>query len=144
MGLSKVPFPFFFNSIKKYEESVNKEYNHLNNIKYLKQTTDNILFIHAKNDTLVPFNSSTGYIIKHIKNNNLEFMLFDDRKHNPNYQKASLDYMNEVFVKYNQMERNGEFKSNDDRINYMKSKDIYKMTEQDQDVWDKIEEIITK
>ena len=138
MGLTRVPVPFIFRSIKKYEDEVNKEYNHLDNIKYLKNTNDKLLFIHSKDDTLVPFKSSTQYVMKHVKNNNIEFLLFDNRKHNPNYTLDALSYMNETFVSYNNMVRSGDLETLDDKVNYMKSKDIFKMTNQDKEVWDRI------
>lgn len=136
--------PFSSYSSIRYEKKLNMKYGKLNNTKYLKNTNDKILFVHSKDDHLVPFNTSTGYVQRKIKNDNLQFVVVNNKKHNPNYTKESLDYMNETFATYYHKIKTKELVTFDKKKEYMSDKSAFKMTYQDKDVWDKIFDFIEK
>lgn len=61
----------------------------------LKKTKVKTLMVHSKDDPMVLYKKSTGLIKKKIQNNNISYLLVDDRLHNPDYSKEAISYMKE-------------------------------------------------
>lgn len=139
--LSFIKFSFLTKEILNFEKEVESEYFGINNLKYLKETNDKILFIHSKDDNVVPYKSTIKRLKKN-KNQNLSFLILNDRLHNPNYSKEAVDYLNKTLTAYNKMVKNNKFKSTEDRREWMRNKSLEKMTEQDEEVIDKIANFI--
>ena len=137
-GATHVPFGFLFNSITKYEKKVNKEYSKINNLKYLKNTTDKILLIHSLDDEVVPYKTSTYKIYKNNKNKNLDFLIVNNKYHNPNYSIEAVKYMRETFSLFSKLIKEGKLNSFEEKKAFMNEKDVFKMTKQDEEVWNKI------
>lgn len=137
-GGSHIPFGFVFKSITNYEKKVNAKYCNINNLKYLKNTSDKILFIHSKDDPIVPYKTSTYKIFKNNKNENLDFLIVDNKSHNPNYSSSGLKYMKDTFNEYSKLIKENKLNTKEDKIKFMKDKDLFKMTDQDEEVWNKI------
>lgn len=130
--------PFSSYPAIRYEKKLKMKYGNLDNVKYLKTTEDKILFIHSKDDHLVPFETATGFIQKKIKNKNLSFIVVDGKKHNPNYTKESLDYMTETFEVYHEKIKSKELDTLEKKKEYMSDKSAFKMTYQDEEIWNQI------
>lgn len=143
-GLSHIPFSFLFSDIKRFEKKTNNEYAKIKNLKYLKNTNDDILFIHSIDDQLVPYKTSTALIYKKNRKENLQFLIVDNKSHNPNYTLDALKYIKETFGTLNKLSSDGTLKTLEDKQNFMKDKDIFKMTEQDEEVFSKILEFLNK
>ena len=122
------------NVFQRYENKLNPDYKKVNNWKYLKKTNDNILFFHSTDDTMVKYKYNTGKVAK-IKNPCLRIYTYEGKKHNPNYSKEGLEYMNMAMGGYFQSLRNGELTTLEERKQYFADKPIGKMTDQDKDVW---------
>ncbi len=137
-GVSRAPISMIFSSILRYEKKVNPEYSNINNFKYLKNTTDKILFIHSQDDRVVPYKATTYKIYKKIKNDNLDFLIVDRKAHNPNYTSEAIKYMQDTFYTFGQLVMDKELNTLEEKQAYMKSKDVFKMTEQDDEVFEKI------
>lgn len=141
-AISHIPFGFIFNDIKRFEKNALKDYYDISNKEYLKKTKDNILFIHSKDDAVVPIKASP---IKYIKNKpNIEVIITDGKGHNPNYTVDAVKYMREVFGNYASLVKDGTLKTIVDKKDFMKDKDIFKMTEQDEEIYQKIFSFIEK
>ena len=143
-GVSRAPFSMIFSSILRYEKKTNPEYFNINNFKYLKTTTDKILFIHSLDDRVVPYKATTYKIQKKIKNDNLDFLIIDKKAHNPNYTCEAIRYMQDVFYTYGQLVMEKKLNTLEEKQAYMKSKSVFKMTDQDSEVYDKIFKHIEK
>lgn len=128
--------------VTRFERSVEPTYYQINNLKFLKDTNKKILFIHSKDDMVVPYKSSC-LVIEKLHNPNLSFLVVDYKKHNPNYSLDAVNYMLDTFKVYNKMIKNHEFKDDNERKQWMSSKSLMRMTEQDQDVIDEIIEFIS-
>ena len=134
--------PFFPLSIKNYEKKKCVGYNNLDNLTFLKNTTDKILFIQSVDDQLVPFKSATGFIRETISNSNLSFIIEESKNHNPNYTVEAVKYMNDTFKDYHLKIKKHILKTFEEKQNYMKEKSAFEMTSQDESVWSKIFEFI--
>ena len=134
----------FFNShILKYEEKLYPEYKNLNNIDYLKNTTDDIFYVQSEDDAMVPYRIGLE-VVESIDNPHIKKLKMSNRKHNPNYTDAAVKYMNEVFGNYYYLLKQKKLKTSEDKINYFKDVSLAKLVEQDEDLFDQIVAFIDK
>ena len=73
-------------------------------------------------------------VVESIDNSHIHAIKLNDRKHNPNYTRDAIAYMNEVFGKYNQLIKDKKIKNDNDRIEYFKDVSLPKLVEQDQEI----------
>lgn len=128
-----VPNKFILKRILHFEKKIEPKYYGIDNISYLKTTKDKILYIQSIDDGMVPYDIGLK-VVEQIKNTNIKTIKLENRKHNPNYTEAAINYMNEVFGKYNSLTSEGKIKTDEDRINYFKDVSLAKLVEQDQDI----------
>ena len=136
-----VPNRFILNRILHFEKKIEPKYYGIDNISYLKTTDDKILYIQSTDDGMVPYDIGLK-VVEQINNPNIKTIKLNDRKHNPNYTKSAIRYMDEVFGKYNLMIKEGEIKNDEDRINYFKDVSLPRLVEQDQDIFNQIIDFI--
>ena len=127
----------FANIAKRYEQKINPEYGSIDNWKYLKNTTDKLLFIHSIDDAVVHFKNNTRKVMK-LNNPNLSFKIVEGKKHNPNYSSEALGKMNAWIGQYNTLIRQGDLNTLEERKRYFSDKPIGEMTEQDPEIWELI------
>ena len=127
----------------KYERKQQPKYYLIDNIEYLKNTDDKLLFLHSKDDAVLNYDIGVG-LVNTIDNPHLETWTFTNRKHNPNYTDAAVSYMNDVFGKYYQLIREKKIKTDEEKIAYFKDVSLAKLVEQDDNVFNKIKEFIEK
>ena len=82
--------------IMRYERKMGKQYDKIDLAEFLKNTEDGILFIQSVDDPMVPYETSMK-VAKEANNPHIQIKKMHDRKHNPNYTEAAVNYMNEVF-----------------------------------------------
>ena len=124
---------FIIKGIMKYERKVQPELYKLDNVEYLKETKDQLLFIHSEDDTMVPYETSMK-LVEGINNPNIRTCLLTNRKHNPNYSDSAIEYMNEVFGNFYQLIKDKKIKTDEDKIEYFKPVILEKLVEQDEKV----------
>ena len=132
---------FITHFILKYERKVEKEYDSIDLPKYLGNTTDNILFIQSVDDPMVPYETSLK-VAEETNNPHIQIIKLNNRKHNPNYTEAAVNYMNEIFGAYNRLAKYKKIASDEERIAYFKDVSLDRLTEQDEDLFDKIKNFI--
>ena len=128
---------FITKGVLRYERKVEKEYDLIDVPLFLKNTTDSILFIQSVDDPLVLYETSLK-IAEETHNPHIQIIKMEGRKHNPNYTKAAVNYMNEVFGDFNRLTMNKKITNDEERIAYFKDVSLARLTEQDQDLFDKI------
>ena len=127
-------------SIMKFERSVEPDYCDLGNYTYLKETKDNLLFIHSKDDKRVKY-SHTIPVLKKINNPNIKIIEVNNKKHNPTYTEKAVAYLDFVAKGYMKLlKKKADLK---ERKKFMKDKSIYKMTELDRKVMNEIADFIS-
>ena len=132
---------FITSGVMRYENKVGGEYAKINLPQFLKNAEDRILFIQSVDDQMVPYETSLK-IAESMDNPNIEIIKMNNRKHNPNYTEAAVNYMNEVFGGYNRRLMDHKIKDDQERIEYFKNVSLARLTEQDQVLFDKIVKFI--
>ena len=123
--------------IQKYENRLLTKYSELDSLKYLQSTSDKIMYIQSTDDKMVAFSNALG-IVKDINNPNIECLVVENKGHNPTYSYDAVKYMNETFSQYNHLIKKKILNTVEKRIEFMSDKSIAKMTEIDQDLFNKI------
>ena len=131
------------NKVKRFENKLNPEFKDINNWSYLKNTDNQLLFLHSIDDQMVNFKFNTQKVMA-IKNTNIKVLTYKGRKHNPNYSLEAVDYMNQSIGGYNYLVSKNELKTLEEKQAYFADKPISKMTEQDPKVWEEIINFINK
>ena len=134
---------FITHFVLKYERKVGKEIDKIDLVNYLKATTDDILFIQSVDDPMVPYETSLK-IAEESNNPHIKTIKFENKKHNPNYTLEAVQYMNEVFGAFNRRVMDKAIATDEERIAYFKNVSIKRLTEQDQNLFNQIEEFISK
>ena len=134
---------FITHFVLKYERKVEKEYDKIDVPNYLKTTSDDILFIQSVDDPMVPYETSLK-VAEESNNPYIQTIKFENRKHNPNYTLEAVQYMNEVFGAFNRRVMDKAIATDEERITYFKDVSIKRLTEQDQNLFNQIEEFISK
>ena len=134
---------FFSSRILKYEKKVYPEYYDLKNIDYLKETDDDLFFIQSEDDSMIPYSVSLK-VVEEIENKHIRTLKVQDRKHNPNYSDAAINYMNKVFGGYYSLLRQKKLKTDAEKINYFKDVSLSKLVEQDEEMFDQIASFINE
>ena len=73
-----------------------------------------------------------------MNNHSFEFVITDGKKHNPNYTAEAVNYMNDVFSEYNSLVKQKKLKTFEEKKNYFNDVLLSKITEQDNEIWNKI------
>ncbi len=127
------------------ESEANPEYVDLSAIETLLECDIPVLIIHSSDDATVSCKANFLKLRKALSNrDNTEFLLLRDRNHNPTFTRSAVEYKKAFFKdlkrqkkleKKNPKAQNPDFKS---------SYDWYKMTEQDEEVWNRIYAFLDK
>ena len=132
---------FICKHILKYEKKVEPELYKLDNVEFLKNTKDQIFFIQSDDDQMVPYDIALK-VVEGIDNPNIKKLRVTGKKHNPNYSYAAVDYMNEVFGRFNELINKKEIRTDEQRIAYFKDVSLERLVEQDEDIINQICEFI--
>ena len=129
--------------ILRYEKKQEPDFFKIDLVNYLKTTNDNVLFIQSMDDQIIPSRISIE-VAETIDNPHLSNIKVNNRKHNPNYTDEAVNYMNDVFGKYNELLNQGKMNVDEERIDFFKDVSLPKLVSQDQEMFDKICEFIEK
>lgn len=125
-----------------YEKAVSPDLCDIDIMAYLRKTDAKILFIHSADDEVVPFDKTTGRIMRKIANPGFSFLIKEHRKHNPNYTDGAIAYMNAVFSEYFARVADGTLDTAEKKKAFMADKSPMEMTHQDRSVFDRIVSLI--
>lgn len=125
----------FSKAIAKYEKKVEPKYYPIDNYRYIKETKDKLLIVHSKDDPVVNYSAALKPIIE-ANNPNVEILSVNGRGHNPNYSDSAAKKVTEVFSKYYNL------KKDEDKKALMEKQDVWAMTEQDPEIFNKIKSFI--
>ena len=120
-------------SIEKYERKTNPTFYKLDNLSYLKNTTDDLLFIQSDDDQVVPYSIGLK-VVEQISNPHIKIIKETGKKHNPNYTAEAVKYMNDTFGKYYRLIKEKKIKTDEEKIAYFKDVSLPKLVEQDEKI----------
>ncbi len=143
LGEAIIKQAFINKGIGKYENKLYPEYKDLDNIEFLKNTTDDIFFIQSDDDAVVPYRVALE-VVEQIDNPHIKKLRMSGRKHNPNYTDTAVNYMNEVFGNYYYLVKQKKIKTDQDKIDYFKDVSLSKLVEQDEALFDQIAQFLNE
>ena len=111
------------------------------NGKHLKTTTDRLLFVASEDDPMVPFSIGAG-LAQTLGNDKLEFLVEQNKKHNPTYTAEALAFMQASFGEFAQKVNDGTLKTLEDKQAFFADRPAAKMTAQDPHVMDAVVKFI--
>ena len=103
----------------------------------LKTTSDRLLFVASKDDPMVPFSIGAG-LAQTLGNDKLEFLIEQNKKHNPTYTAEALAFMQESFGEFAKKVNDGTLKTLEDMQAFFADRPAAKMTAQDPHVMDRV------
>ena len=120
----------FAKEIINYEKKVNPEYFGIDNLSYLKNTTDKLLFIQSKDDFLVDYDSALK-VVESLHNPNISCVTEEGKKHNPTYTKEAVELMTKTINEYISLVNNKTLDTLEKRKEFFKDITVFDMTVQD-------------
>ena len=125
--------------ILKYESTLNPEFIRYNAIDSLKNSEADVLLIYSTNDLLCQKETHYDLLFENLKDlPNINFVLEENKGHNPNYTKDAVVYLSEFQKARNKFLKSKKRLLVEEQLKFIKAFDWHKMTEQDEDVWQKI------
>ena len=124
--------------ISAFERKANPMFADSSSVNAAENTGARMLFIHSDDDEMVKMDCGMGLVSSKVTRDNIEYLLFDGRKHTPHYQKEATEYLTSFMNTFYRKVRSGELKNYDLQVDYMKRLDLVKATNQDGEVWKKI------
>ena len=121
------------NKILDFEKEIAPKYCDANTAETVKNTNTKFLFAYSKNDPAVSYNHNAALL---PKTENTDFIIFDDRLHNPNYTLDAVTYMNKVFADFNK--KKIKLRTLEQKKEYFAAADWVRMTRQDEDFWKQV------
>ena len=103
--------------------------------KVLKSTKSKTLILHSTDDQMVPYLTATGYLKKHIQNENVKYFIQENKGHNPDYSLDALAYTKETFLHLKALPK-------EEKLDYRKSIDYHRMGMLDENVMNKIAQFL--
>lgn len=107
-----------------------RKYAKINLLRDLNDYHGQALIIHSKDDSMVNYNSHTKKL-EDIFSNKFDFLIVDNKNHNPDYTLEAINYTKSVFSKMKEIPKA-------EVVNYRKSLDYHKMGEIDLEVFNVI------
>ncbi|MCR5505535.1 MAG: lysophospholipase, partial [Bacilli bacterium] len=140
------PFPLklIVKKIVKLEYIRNGDYAHSCAIKALNKKNVSALVIASKDDSVIKFKHHTGKLMKKVKNSKVQFVIYDNKNHQPHYEKESVDYYNEKFGEFNQLVKDKKITTLEEKKAFFEKVDFLFMTKQDDNVWQEIYNFLDK
>ena len=121
-----------------FERQAAPEYFDACTLESLKGSGTRYLFAHSTDDPMVSFDRHTGYLRAQAQRPDLRFLVYEDRKHNPNYTADAAAYMNGLFDEFNLGVKEGRLKTPEEKRRYFEGTDWDRMTAQDDAFWDEV------
>lgn len=128
-------------AIMNLERECNPVFIKYNAIESLSKTDANVLLIYSDDDAMCTRKHFDMLKDALGNRNNIEFMLENNKGHNPNYTREAVKYLSEFVNKRNKLKAKKKV-SDEDKSKFVSSFDWARMTEQDANVWNKIFEML--
>lgn len=130
---------FMYKHAYNLEASFNEKYAESSAVEALKNYKGHALIFHSKDDNVLNIKYHFNVIQKALSNHeNIELVLLDKKRHNPNYTVDAVNYLNEFVKVRNKLLKEKKLETLEQREEFINSFNWWRMTEQDNDVWNKI------
>lgn len=129
----------FYDHLYQLESETNPDYVHYHAVESLKNTKAKVLLIYSSDDPLVKREFHYDELEKGLsEKENIQLMLVDGKKHNPNYTVDAVNYLGEYTAQLTRKLKKKELVTPEQKKAFVESFDWDRMTAQDETVWEKI------
>lgn len=136
---------FGYKPVYNLEVSYNPYYASSSAIEALQNYQGYALIIHSKDDHVLKVKCHFKKIRKALKQSqNIEFLLVDKKRHNPNYTQEAVKLLQEYLKIKETLVKEGALTTLEEIEEFNNSFDWWKITEQDMEIWSKIFEVLSK
>ncbi len=130
--------------VLEVETNANPKYVGYNAINSLKNSSAKCLLIYSSNDHLCK-KLHYDELYENLKDQeNIDFLLVHEKWHNPNYTKEAVMLLNEYVEEKTMLLKKKKLSTDEEKKAFLEKYDFNKMTEQDENVWNKIFEHLSK
>ena len=145
--IQKQVVPFFLrpfiNGLYEIEKKENPSYATVCSACSLSKTDAKVLIIHSDDDKTVSSKKHFETLRKAlIGKDNIEFLKVIGKDHNPNYTMDAVSYKNSYMNDLKSAKKSGRLETEDQKKLFNSKYDFVRMTEQDEEIWNKIFETI--
>lgn len=136
---------FMRKDIKEFESSIYPEYANSSTIKALENYDGFALIFHSKDDHILKINYHFKKAKKELlPNDNITFVELNKKRHNPNYTINAVNLLAAFVKERNKLLKKGMLKDKTEIQNFLNKFDWWKITEQDEKVWNMVFELLNK
>ena len=133
------PMSGFVKSIHEIELKENPRYALYNALESLSNTSARVLLIYSDDDKTVKKEMHYDPLYERLSGNeNIQFLLVHGKDHNPTYTCDAVKYKNGFFTDFVKAAKRKQLNTPEQQTAFMEKYDFWKMTEQDEQVWDTI------
>lgn len=135
----------FYEYFYAIEVKNNPVFSKINTVESLKNTETKVFIIHSDDDKTVSRKKHFDVLKNRLKaNKNISFLLVHGKNHNPNFTSEAVKYKDQFFKILSAKLKKHELSSDEAKKSFVESFDWWKMTAQDENVWDEIFEFLDK
>ena len=135
----------FRKALYQLEKNRNPEYCDYSAIDALEKTDIPVLLIHSLDDKTVSAKLNILEVRKQLfDRENLEFVLLNGKGHDPHYTVSATAYKQEFYAERGRLRKKGLLENDEQKSLLLDFYDWYSMTEQDEEVWEKIFKFLDK
>ena len=125
--------------VMKIEKRSNPDFFNFSGEKTLKATNAKVLVVHAVDDLTVEYDYSAKKLQKALKKKeNVEFLIVENKGHNPNYTENAVTLKRAMQAEIKEHMLDGMLEDEEFCKEFLEKHDWDKITEQDNEVWNKI------
>lgn len=129
----------FYEHFYAIERKNNPVFSKTNTVDSLKNTSTKVLIIHSSDDKTVSKKKHFDVMKDALSGNeNISFLLVSGKNHNPNFEGYAVAYKDEFFKTLSKKLKAHQLSTDEEKKAFVNSFDWWKMTAQDEKVWDKI------
>ena len=137
---------FFCGLLKFYRKAIYKtecesfpDYVNYDGRASLQGAKTKALIIHSRDDATCKFDAHFAKLEEALKDSpNVELLAVDGKGHNPNYTEEAVKAKDDFSRKLTEKNKKKALTTDEEKATFIASFDWYKITEQDEDVWNKI------
>lgn len=133
----------YYQDVCNYEIATNGNYYYSSSLEAFNNTNVNVLVAHSKDDPISLYKYSIDVLYGNTKDN-VSYLLYDNKKHNPNYSYNAVKYMGQVFEKYTELVQQNKLVTLQQKQQYMDNVNWSAVTEQDDDFWKAVQQFLKK
>ena len=145
VSVEEIVNSFFSGNLKCYRKAVmelektsNPEFVKYNAVETLSNTSAKVLLIYSDNDIRVRKNHYDMLKESLENRNNIKFILEHNKRHNPNYTHNAVEQLGIYAAEMKKKTKQKLLVTDEQKKAFVKSYDWHKITEQDENVWNKI------